>query len=106
MYKNRSTAMPDVTNIDQKKYKFVNLYELNTNIVQKKGEEDKENANSYVDQRTPVAKVRRSSRITKPPQRYSPALTNILLTNGGGPKCYNEALQEENSSKWELAMKD
>ena len=29
-----------------------------------------------------------------------------LLTDGGEPKCYDEALQNENSSKWELAMKD
>ena len=28
------------------------------------------------------------------------------MTDGGEPKCYNEALQDENSSKWELAMKD
>ena len=29
-----------------------------------------------------------------------------LLTDGGEPKCYDETLQNENSSKWELAMKD
>ena len=28
------------------------------------------------------------------------------MTNGGEPECYDEALQDENSSKWELAMKD
>ena len=28
------------------------------------------------------------------------------MTNGGESKCYDEALQDENSSKWELAMKD
>ena len=87
MYKDRSTAVLDVTDIDQKKSKFVNLDELTKNTVQKKGEKDKENANSYVDQSTLVAKVCRSSRITKPPQRYSPALNNIRLTNGGGPEC-------------------
>lgn len=30
----------------------------------------------------------------------------ILLTDGGEPETYNEASQDENSSKWELAMKD
>ena len=99
MYKDRSTAVLDVTDIDQKKSKFVNLDELTKNTVQKKGEKDKENANSYVDQSTLVAKVCRSSRITRLPQRYLSALNYILLTNGGGPKCYDEALQEENSSE-------
>ena len=28
------------------------------------------------------------------------------MTDGGEPKCYDEALYDENSSKWELAMKD
>ena len=46
MYEDRSTAMLDVIDIDQKKSKFVNLDELTKNIVQKNGEEDMENANS------------------------------------------------------------
>ncbi|RVW88410.1 Retrovirus-related Pol polyprotein from transposon TNT 1-94 [Vitis vinifera] len=70
------------------------------------GEEDKENVNSKVDLRTPVVEVRRSSRNIRPPQRYSPVLNYLLLTDGGELECYNEALQDENSSKWELAMKD
>ena len=28
------------------------------------------------------------------------------MTDGGELECYEEALQDENSSKWELAMKD
>ena len=28
------------------------------------------------------------------------------MTDGGEPECYDEALQDENSSKWKLAMKD
>ncbi|RVW18807.1 Retrovirus-related Pol polyprotein from transposon TNT 1-94 [Vitis vinifera] len=71
-----------------------------------RGEEDKENVNSQVDLSTPVVEVRRSSRNIRPPQRYSPVLNYLLLTDGGEPECYDEALQDENSSKWELAMKD
>ena len=70
------------------------------------GEEDKENVNSQVDQSTPEAKVYRSSRNIRPPQRYSPVLNYLLLTDVGEPECYDEALQDKNSSKWELAMKD
>ena len=75
-------------------------------IVQKRGEEDKENVNSQVDLSTPVAEVRRSSRNIRPSQRYSPTLNYLLLTDGGEPEFYDETLQDENSSKWELAMKD
>ena len=106
MYKDRSTVVPDVTKIEQKKSKFVNLDELTKNTVHKMGEEDKENVNLQVDQSTPLAEVYRSSKITRPPQCYSPALNYLLLTEGGEPKCYDEVLQDENSSKWELATKD
>ncbi|RVW92338.1 Retrovirus-related Pol polyprotein from transposon TNT 1-94 [Vitis vinifera] len=102
----RLTVTSDVIEIDQKKFEFVNLDELTESTVQKGGEEDKENVNSKVDLRTPVVEVRRSSRNIRHPQRYSPVLNYLLLTDGGEPECYNEALQDENSSKWELAMKD
>ena len=92
MYKDRSTVVSDVAEIDQKKSEFVNLDELIESTIQKKSEEDKENVNSQVDQSTPVAEVRRSSRNIKPPHRYSPTLNYLLLTNGGEPECYDEAL--------------
>ena len=106
MYKDRSTVVSEVVEIDQKKSEFVNLDELSESTVQKRGEEDKENVNLQVDQSTPVAKVRRSSKNIRPPHHYSPILNYLLLTDGGEPKCYDEALQDKNSSKWELAMKD
>ena len=37
MYKDRSTVVSDVTEIDQKKSEFVNLDELTESTVQKKG---------------------------------------------------------------------
>ena len=57
MYKDRLTVVLDVIEIDQKKFEFVNLDELTESTVQKRGEEDKENVNSQVDQSTPVAEV-------------------------------------------------
>ena len=83
MYKDRSTVVPDVTQIDQKKSEFVNLDELTENTVQKGGEENKENVASQVDQSTPVAEVRRSSKNIRPPHRYSPTLNYLQLTDGG-----------------------
>ncbi|RVX10461.1 Retrovirus-related Pol polyprotein from transposon TNT 1-94 [Vitis vinifera] len=102
----RSTVVSDVIEIDQKKSEFVNLDELTESTVQKGGEEDKKNVNSQVDLSTPVAEVRRSSRNIRPPQRHSPILNYLLLIDGGEPECYDEALQDESSSKWELTMKD
>ena len=46
MYKDRSTVVLDVTEIDQNKSEFVNLDELIESTVQKMGEEDKENVDS------------------------------------------------------------
>ena len=63
------------------------------------GEKDKENVNSQVDQSILVAEVRRSSKNIRPPHRYSPTLNYLLLTDDGEPECYDEALQDENSSK-------
>ena len=50
--------------------------------------------------------LRRSTRSVRSPDRYSLSLDYILLTDSGEPESYKEALQDENSSKWELAMKD
>jgi ATP-binding cassette subfamily B (MDR/TAP) protein 1 len=38
--------------------------------------------------------------------RFKLLLNYILLTDGGEPLSYEESLQDGNSSKWELAMKD
>ena len=46
MNKDRSTVVPDVTEIDQKKSEFVNFDELIENIVHRRGKEEKENVNS------------------------------------------------------------
>ncbi|RVW63691.1 Retrovirus-related Pol polyprotein from transposon TNT 1-94 [Vitis vinifera] len=101
MYNDRSTVVLDVIEIDQKKSEFVNLDELTESTVQKGSEEDKENVNSQVDLSTPVVEVCRSSRNIRLPQRYSPVLNYLLLTDGDEPECYDEALQDENSNKWE-----
>ena len=79
---------------------------MTENTVQNRGKKDKENVNSQVDQSTPVTEVWRSSRNIRPPHRYSFTLNYLMLTDGGELECYDEALKDENSSKWKLAMKD
>ena len=67
-------------------------------LSKKRGEENKENVDSQVDQSTPVVEVRRSSRTIKHPQHYSLTLNYLLLTDGGKLECYDEALQDENQA--------
>ena len=55
---------------------------------------------------TPKSGVRRSTRISRPPNRYSPSLYYVLLTDSSEPECYEEAVQVENRKKWEQAMKE
>uniref|UniRef100_A0A2N9IPG8 Integrase catalytic domain-containing protein n=1 Tax=Fagus sylvatica TaxID=28930 RepID=A0A2N9IPG8_FAGSY len=106
MYKDRSSTKLDDVKVEQKKSEFVNLDEFSNNTMQNSGQEEKENANPQVEQCTPAITVCRSSRNIRPPQRFSPSLFYILLTDGGEPESYDEALQIEDSIKWELAMKD
>ncbi|KAJ0589930.1 putative RNA-directed DNA polymerase [Helianthus annuus] len=55
---------------------------------------------------TPQVQPRRSSRATRPPNRYSASVNYILLTENGEPQCYSEAMGLKDSFQWELAMKD
>ena len=55
---------------------------------------------------TPENGVRRSTRISRPCERYSPSLYYVLLTDSGEPECYEEAVRVEKRKKWEQAMKE
>ena len=61
---------------------------------------------SEVEQVTPEQVFRRSSRSIRAPDRYSPSLHYLLLTDEGEPESFDEALQVEDSIKWEQAMDD
>ena len=69
-------------------------------------EEDQEIEAPEESQTTPIVVLRRSSRILRSPQRYSSTLRYILLIDRGEPESYDEAIQDRESVKWELAMKD
>ena len=55
---------------------------------------------------TPELSTRRSSRTIVAPQRYSPSLHYLLLTDAGKLEHFVEAMQGDESIKWELAMED
>ena len=50
--------------------------------------------------------IRRSSRSIRAPDRHSTSLHYPLLTEEGEPESSDEALQVEDSIKWEQAMDD
>ena len=59
-----------------------------------------------MEQVTPEQVLRRSSRTIRALDRYSASLHYLLLTDEGEPKFFDEALQVEDSTKWEQAMDD
>ena len=59
-----------------------------------------------MEQVAPEQVLRRSSRTIRVPYRYSASLHYLLLTDEGEPKSFDEALQVEDSTKWEQAMDD
>ena len=98
MYKDRSIAESSSSNTEAETKEFVEFEEISGNDVQISPEAVQEEPG------TPA--LRRSSRIPKPIQRYSPSLHYLLLSDSGEPECYDQAMQVEDSVKWESAMKD
>ncbi|KAE8730100.1 hypothetical protein F3Y22_tig00003041pilonHSYRG00846 [Hibiscus syriacus] len=98
MYKDMSTVESSSSNTEAETKEFAEFEEISRNDVQ---------INPEAVQEEPSApELRRSSRIPKPTQRYSPSLHYLLLTDNGEPECYDEAMQVEDSVKWESSMKD
>ena len=58
------------------------------------------------EQEIPQHFVRRSTRPTKPPNRWDPSVNYLLLTDNGEPESFEEAQMQNDFEKWELAMKE
>ena len=106
LYKDRNSSNSSSTGAKDKESEVIPLKDLSEVGAGSSGEEDQEHIAPEDEQSTPVTAVRRSSRTIRPPQRYSPSLHYILLTDRGEPESYDEAIQAEESVKWELAMRD
>ncbi|MCO5568919.1 hypothetical protein L7F22_046188 [Adiantum nelumboides] len=48
--------------------------------------------------------LRRSTRLSHAPEPFQPGLDYVLVTDCGEPSCYKEAIQMDDSVKWEQAM--
>ena len=79
---------------------------FNEDVLYKDRGKDSEAKKFEVILTTTAVALKRSSRTIKLPHRYSLALHYILLTNRGKLESYDEATQDKESVKWELAMKD
>jgi hypothetical protein len=55
---------------------------------------------------TPASFARKSTRLSIPPEQYSPSLYCLLLTDSSEPECYEEAVQVDTKNKWEKGMKE
>ncbi|KAE8707154.1 hypothetical protein F3Y22_tig00110387pilonHSYRG00984 [Hibiscus syriacus] len=98
MYKDRSTVESSSSNVEAETKEFAEFEEISGNDIQINPEAVQEEPN------TP--ELRCSSIIPKPTQWYSHSLHYLLLTENGELECYDEAIQVENSIKWESSMKD
>ena len=98
MYKDRSIAESSSSSTEAETKEFVEFEEISGNDVQISPKAVQEEPG------TPA--LRRSSKIPKLIQRYSPSLHYLLLSDSGEPECYDQAMQVEDSVKWESAMKD
>ncbi|KAL5745430.1 hypothetical protein ACOSP7_026576 [Xanthoceras sorbifolium] len=98
MYKDRSIAELSSSTTEAETKEFAEFEEISGSDVQISPE--------TVQEEPSAPELRRSSRVPKPIQRYSPSLHYLLLTDSGEPECYDEAMQVEDSVKWESAMRD
>ena len=67
-------------------------------VIQESGFGDQETEAPKEVPTTPIEVSRRSSRIPRPPQRYSLALHYILLTDRSEPESYDEAMDQVGAS--------
>jgi transposase InsO family protein len=78
---------------------------LRGNVTPEEDPEDTVPDSEHEDQlQIPEPVLRRSTRTVRSPDRYSPSLHYLLLTDEGEPESYEEAVQVRDSSKWEKAM--
>jgi hypothetical protein len=85
-------------------------YRVLDEITEKEIPKEPENQNVQQQEQqvpqTPASVVIRTTRLSIPPERYSPSLYYLLLTDSGEPECYEVAMQVDTKKKWEQGMKE
>ena len=78
----------------------VELEEISEEDVLRKSQVNSENITIQLE-----VQLRRSGRLRKPVERFSSSMYYLLLTDADEPECFDEAMQVEDSVKWELVMR-
>ena len=52
------------------------------------------------------ATIRKSMRLSRPHERFSPSLYYLLMTDSGEPECYEKEMKVETRKKWEKGMNE
>jgi len=107
MYKNRNHSLEEASMTPEDSPKIVE-YDGSSEDVEEPQEPvgAEEIEELVVPPHTPTVEVRKSGRVGRPTQRYSPSLYYLLLTDAGEPECFSEAAKAVDSIKWESAMKE
>ena len=90
---------------EKEETKYTMLDEIKENEIPKAPENQNDQQQQEVPQ-TPASVVRKSTRLSRPLERYSPSLYYALLTDFGEPAGYEEAMHVETRKKWEEGMKE
>lgn len=111
-YKDRKDA------VEEKKQEFIELDPVRNGEIPRVQTEDENSedveeedvvetdSHMHTSVPQPVSpQLRRTTRVTKPLQRYS-ANDYVLYTDSGEPEYFVEAIQDKAKVKWELAMKE
>ena len=68
------------------------LDEIKENEIPKVPENHNVQPQEQQEPQTPASAVRRSTKLSRPPERYSPSLYYLLLTDSGEPESYDETM--------------
>jgi hypothetical protein len=93
-------------NRKNKNKKYTMLDEITEKEILKEPENQNVQQKEKQVPQTPASVVRRYTRLSRPPERYSPSLYYLLLTDSGELECYEEAMQVDTKKKWEQGMKE
>ena len=52
----------------------------------------------------PQPTIRRTTRVSRPPERFIPSFNHLLVTDSGEPESYDEAMQHSSKKEWEKSM--
>ena len=106
MYKDRLAVESDSAGKNSQKGEEAVLEDISKEDIASRVQGNPEHLDEDFEQVTLPLKIRRTTRVSRPTQRYFLSLYYLLLTDGDEPEYYAETLQVENSIKWELAMKE